>query len=356
MAAPSRQHHPGNTQAAQQQPVYPPSLNLHQRPYRTRRHSGVASSPPACRRATGRVRAAPQIFEAGPAPAPALLHAAARMGAKNRLAGCGAAAPAVKPTIAKAASKAEPKAALKAARRVDQGQGSKSRDAVLDHLEAPDVKSVQAAVPYLTEIHQHYRETEGLKRASPSMSKQTDIGSSPAPPASPQVTQAHPPPASPNHHEGELFRCSSPPRSRGTASPGRSPISGYGTTSLASTPRGKKSHAARPCSGSSAAQLGLVVSLADTSLSSLEAAPAAEAGGAADLPGEDDARSDAGSVVCLCCELGGSPLGNEILLCDGQARVPRQRYGAAPLHACSFAPKEYEYIYYSMSACVDPDA
>ena len=110
--------------------------------------------------------------------------------------------------------------------------------------------------------------------------------SPPAPLASPQATQ----PRSPQHNEEEPFLCSR------TASPGRLPIA-------ASTPRGEPySHAARP--------LGLV-SLANTSLSSL-ASPY--------LPGEDDACSDAGSVVCLYCEHGGSPLGNEILLCDGQAR------------------------------------
>ena len=51
--------------------------------------------------------------------------------------------------------------------RADQGRGpSQSRDAEVD----------QAVVPYLTEIHRHYRETEGLKHASPSyMSKQADI-------------------------------------------------------------------------------------------------------------------------------------------------------------------------------------
>ena len=59
----------------------------------------------------------------------------------------------------------------------DQGRGpSQSRDAEVDHLDVPDVKDVQAVVPYLTEIHQHYRETEGRKHASPSyMSKQADI-------------------------------------------------------------------------------------------------------------------------------------------------------------------------------------
>ena len=122
--------------------------------------------------------------------------------------------------------------------------------------------------------------------------------SPPAPLASPRATQPRSPQASPKHNEEEPFLCSR------TTSPGRSPIT-------ALTPRGEPySHAAQPCS---ATQLGLVVSLADTSLSSL-ASPCA------DLPGKDDACSDAGSVVCLYCEHGGSPLGNEILLCDGQAR------------------------------------
>ena len=134
--------------------------------------------------------------------------------------------------------------------------------------------------------------------------------SPPAPLASPQgqATQLRPPQVSPKQNEEEEpFRCSR------TASPDRSPISGYGTTpSTPMSPRGEAcSHAARPGSSSSATQLGLVVSLADTSLSSLEAAQLASA-----PPG---AGSDAGSVVCLCCEHGGSPLGNEILLCDGQA-------------------------------------
>lgn len=86
-----------------------------------------------------------------------------------------------------------------------------------------------------------------------------------------------------------------------------------------STPRGEAClRAARPCS---ATQLSLVVSLADTSLSSMEAQLASASSGA-DLPGKDGACSDAGSIVCLCCEHGGSPLGNEILLCDGQACLP----------------------------------
>jgi hypothetical protein len=71
----------------------------------------------------------------------------------------------------------------------------------------------------------------------------------------------------------------------------------------------------RPCS---ATQLSLAVSLADTSLSSLEATQLVSASPGTDLPGKDDAHSDAGSVVCLRCEQGGSPLDNEILLCDGQ--------------------------------------
>ena len=55
--------------------------------------------------------------------------------------------------------------------RPDQGRGSQ-----VDHLDVPDGKNVQAVVPYLIEIHQHYRETEGLKHASPSyMSKHADI-------------------------------------------------------------------------------------------------------------------------------------------------------------------------------------
>ena len=55
--------------------------------------------------------------------------------------------------------------------RPDQGRGGQ-----VDHCDVPDVKNVQAVVPYLIEIHQHYRETEGLKHASPSyMSKHADI-------------------------------------------------------------------------------------------------------------------------------------------------------------------------------------
>ena len=63
--------------------------------------------------------------------------------------------------------------------RADQGRGpSQSRDAEVDHLDVPDVKDVQAVVPYLTEIHQHYRETEGLKDARYGyMSNQWDINS-----------------------------------------------------------------------------------------------------------------------------------------------------------------------------------
>ena len=63
--------------------------------------------------------------------------------------------------------------------RVEPGQGpSQSRDAELDHLDLPDVKNVQAVVPYLTEIHRFYRETEGLKRASYGyMNRQSDINS-----------------------------------------------------------------------------------------------------------------------------------------------------------------------------------
>ena len=61
--------------------------------------------------------------------------------------------------------------------RAGQGRGpSLSRDAEVDHLDVQDVQDVQAVVPYLTEIHQHYRETEGLKDARYGyMSKQTDI-------------------------------------------------------------------------------------------------------------------------------------------------------------------------------------
>ena len=62
--------------------------------------------------------------------------------------------------------------------RADQGRGpSQSRDAEVDHLDVPDVKNVQEAVtPYLTEIHEHYRETEGLMDAKYGyMSKQADI-------------------------------------------------------------------------------------------------------------------------------------------------------------------------------------
>ena len=63
--------------------------------------------------------------------------------------------------------------------RADQGRGpSQSRDAEVDHLDVPDVKDVQAVVPYLTEIHQHYRDTEGLKDARYGyMSNQWDINS-----------------------------------------------------------------------------------------------------------------------------------------------------------------------------------
>ena len=57
--------------------------------------------------------------------------------------------------------------------RPDQGRGSQVEPSGFD---VPDVKNVQAVVPYLIEIHQHYRETEGLKHASPSyMSKHADI-------------------------------------------------------------------------------------------------------------------------------------------------------------------------------------
>ena len=61
--------------------------------------------------------------------------------------------------------------------RPDHGRGpSQSRDVEVDQLDVPDVKNVQAVGPYLTEIHRHYRETEGLKHASPSyMKTQVDI-------------------------------------------------------------------------------------------------------------------------------------------------------------------------------------
>ena len=127
-----------------------------------------------------RVRTAPQIFEAGAAPPPALLHAAARRSVHNKAL---AKAPAVKPTIAKAAFKAKSVAASKAAPAAPpplppppSAPPASPTPSALDRLDTPDAKNVQAAVPYLTEIHQHYRETEGLKRASPLyMSKQTDI-------------------------------------------------------------------------------------------------------------------------------------------------------------------------------------
>lgn len=63
--------------------------------------------------------------------------------------------------------------------RADQERGpSQSRDAEVDHLDVPDVKNVQAVAPYLTEIHEHYRETEGLMDAKYGyMIKQTDITS-----------------------------------------------------------------------------------------------------------------------------------------------------------------------------------
>ena len=64
-----------------------------------------------------------------------------------------------------------------------------------------------------------------------------------------------------------------------------------------------------------------MVSLADTSPSSLEATQLVSESPGADLPRKDDACSDAGSVVCLRCEQGGSTLDNEILLCDGQAHA-----------------------------------
>lgn len=109
--------------------------------------------------------------------------------------------------------------------------------------------------------------------------------SPPAPLASPQATQARPP---------------------------------QGSGSAACSPE------VPPCS---ATQLSLVVSLADTSLSSLEATQLASASpGADDLPGKDDTCSEAGSVVCLRCEQGNSPLDNEILLCDGQAHTVGTTY------------------------------
>ena len=53
--------------------------------------------------------------------------------------------------------------------------GCGSRD-VVDHFDVPDVKDVQAVVPYVSEIYRYYRETEGRKHASPSyMSKHADI-------------------------------------------------------------------------------------------------------------------------------------------------------------------------------------
>ena len=56
---------------------------------------------------------------------------------------------------------------------LDQGRGSRD---VVDHFDVPDVKDVQAVVPYVREIYRYYRETEGLKHASPSyMSKHADI-------------------------------------------------------------------------------------------------------------------------------------------------------------------------------------
>ena len=56
---------------------------------------------------------------------------------------------------------------------LDQGRGSRD---VVDHFDVPDVKDVQAVVPYVREIHRYHRETEGLKHASPSyMSKHADI-------------------------------------------------------------------------------------------------------------------------------------------------------------------------------------
>ena len=56
---------------------------------------------------------------------------------------------------------------------LDQGCGSRD---VVDHFDVPDVKDVQAVVPYVREIYRYHRETEGLKHASPSyMSKHADI-------------------------------------------------------------------------------------------------------------------------------------------------------------------------------------
>jgi cyclin B len=46
----------------------------------------------------------------------------------------------------------------------------------VDKVDAVDASNPQYIVPYLQDIHRHYREAEGLKHASPSyMSKQTDI-------------------------------------------------------------------------------------------------------------------------------------------------------------------------------------
>ena len=47
---------------------------------------------------------------------------------------------------------------------------------MVDHFDVPDVKDVQAVVPYVREIYRYHSETEGLKHASPSyMSKHADI-------------------------------------------------------------------------------------------------------------------------------------------------------------------------------------
>jgi len=48
--------------------------------------------------------------------------------------------------------------------------------APVDRVDACDASNPQCIVPYLQDIHRHYREAEGIKHASPSyMSKQTDI-------------------------------------------------------------------------------------------------------------------------------------------------------------------------------------
>jgi len=46
----------------------------------------------------------------------------------------------------------------------------------VDKVDAADASNAQYIVPYLQDIHRHYREAEGLKHASPAyMSKQTDV-------------------------------------------------------------------------------------------------------------------------------------------------------------------------------------